>query len=299
MREIKLFGASNIAGEYLKIEYKNFLNKTKLVSFSRSNKLDIYFDLNSTLYPKELSIKEETIIISLAPIWLFVPFLKTYIKKINTNKIKGIIVTSSTSVNTKRYSWDKFDKSLFMKLSYWEEELIKINKNYNLKITIIRPSIIYGNIGYEDDNNLSFLVKLMKKFIFLPIPKETGIRQPIHYSQLIKCILKISQSYLKLNSSVNTNARLSILDIGGDEELSYEKMLFRIKEYLVNESLLRKCFIIKIPNRIFFLILSPLILFSPRYYAAILRISVNMGGFSPSNKILGKKKNKFPLRIKK
>ena len=135
--------------------------------------------------------------------------------------------------------------------------------------------------------------------MFIPIPKETGIRQPIHYSQLIKCILKISQSYLNSNSSINKKGRLNILDIGGDEELSYEKMLFRIKENLGKQSLLRRCFIIKIPNRIFFLILSPLIIISPRYYASILRISSNMGGFSPAYKIHREKKNKFPLRIKK
>ena len=40
------------------------------------------------LYPKELSLKEDTLIISLAPIWLFVPFLKDYISKINQKKIQ-------------------------------------------------------------------------------------------------------------------------------------------------------------------------------------------------------------------
>ena len=299
MKEIKLFGASNFAGEYFKKEYKKTLKRTKLVSFSRSNKLDIFFDLNSSLYPKELSLKEETLIISFAPIWLFVPFLKNYINTINIKKISGIIVTSSTSVNTKRYAWNKFDKNLYLKLSYWEQELINLNKNHNLKITIIRPSLIYGDIGYEEDKNVSFIINLMKKFMFLPIPKETGIRQPIHYSQLIKCMIKISKSYLDLNSATNKKGSLNIFDIGGDEELSYEKMLLRIKKHLLNESKLRRCFIIKIPNRIFFLILSPLIIFSPRYYASILRISSNMGGFSPAYKIHKEKKNKFPLIIKK
>ena len=111
----------------------------------------------------------------------------------------GIIVTSSTSVNTKRYAWNKFDKNLYMKISYWEEELINLNKEHNLNITIIRPSLIYGDIGYEEDKNLSLIIKIMKKFIFLPIPKETGIRQPIHYSQLIKCIIKLTiKASLKL-----------------------------------------------------------------------------------------------------
>ena len=78
MKEIKLFGASNLAGEYFKNEYKKFLNKTKLVSFSRSSKFDIYFDFNSSLYPKELNLKEDTLIISLAPYMA----IRTFFKKL-------------------------------------------------------------------------------------------------------------------------------------------------------------------------------------------------------------------------
>ncbi len=297
MSEIKLFGISAETEKYFKKVYKKYLNQTKLDIFSRSNKKSIYFDLNSSLYPKELFLKEETLLISFAPIWLFVPFLRNYINKKNRAKIKGIIVTSSTSVNTKKYSWNKFDKKLYSDLSYWEEELIKINKKFDLKVTIIRPTLIYGDIGYDEDKNLSLIIKLMRKFIFLPIPKETGIRQPIHYSQLINCILKISNSYL--NSYKKNKGELSVLNIGGDEELSYEKMLERIKENLLKECLLKKCFLIKIPNKIFFLIFSPIILISPKYYESILRISVNMGDFQPSYKIHGKKGAKFPVRIRK
>ncbi len=296
MTEIKLFGISAEAQQYFKNMYKKYLTQTKINIFSRSNKKSIYFDLTSSLYPKELFLKEETLLISLAPIWLFVPFLRNYINKKNRDKIKGIIVTSSTSVNTKKYSWNKFDKKLYSDLSYWEEELMKINKKFDLNVTIIRPALIYGDIGYDEDKNLSFIIKLIRKFIFIPIPKETGIRQPIHYSQLINCVLKISNSYL--NSSKN-NGELSVLNIGGDEELSYAKMLERIKGSLLKESPLKKCFLIKIPNRIFYLIFSPIILISPKYYESILRISVNMGGFQPSYKIHGKKEAKFPLRIKK
>ena len=109
--------------------------------------------------------------------------------------------------------------------------------------------------------------------------------------------IELIRDYLK--SSEKNKGELSILNIGGDEELSYENMLERIKENLSKESLQKKCFLIKIPNRIFFLIFSPIILISPKYYASILRISMNMGGFQPSYKIHGKKEAKFPLRIKK
>ena len=57
-------------------------------------------------------------------------FLKIILIK-KYNKIKGIIVTSS-KVNTKKYSWNKFDKKLYSDLS---KELIKINKKFNIKMT--------------------------------------------------------------------------------------------------------------------------------------------------------------------
>ena len=126
MSEIKLFGVSTEAGKYLKKEYKKYLNQTKLVSFSRSSNSGIYFDLTSPSCPKELSLSEETLLISLAPIWLFVPFLKSYIKLINREKVKGIIITSSTSINTKKYTWNKFDKKLYSELSYWEESVKEV-----------------------------------------------------------------------------------------------------------------------------------------------------------------------------
>ena len=296
MTEIKLFGSTTIAGQYFKKEYNSYLKNTKLNCFSRSNKSDIYFDLNSSSYPKELFLKEETLIISFSPIWLFVPFLKNYLKQINLKKIKGLIIISSTSVKTKKYSWNDFDKKLYYELSFWEKELINISNIYDLNTTIIRPTLIYGDIGYEEDKNLSYIIRFMNFSLFLPIPKETGLRQPIHYSQLSKCILALSKSYL--NENLRRKRKLKILNIGGDEELNFEELLIRIQEKFSKDFKRRKCFLIKIPNRLFFFIFSPLIIFSPKYYAALLRVSINMVGFEPSYKIHGQNKNKFPVNTR-
>jgi len=296
MTEIKLFGASTIAGQYLKKKYDSYLKDTKLTCFSRSNKSDIYFDLSSSVYPKELFLNEETLIISFSPIWLFVPFLKNYLEQINLKKIKGLIIISSTSVKTKKYSWNDFDKKLYYELSFWEKELIKLTNIHSLKTTIIRPTLIYGDIGYKEDKNLNNIIRLMNFSLFLPIPKETGLRQPIHYSQLSKCTLALSKSYLSENLS--EKKELNIFNIGGDEELNFEELLNRIQENFPKNLKLRKCFLIKIPNRLFFFIFSPLIIFSPKYYAALLRISINMVGFEPSYKIHGENKNKFPVNAR-
>ena len=132
--------------------------------------------------------------------------------------------------------------------------------------------------------------------LFLPIPKETGLRQPIHYSQHSKCILALSKSYK--NENLSTKRELKILNIGGDEELNFEELLNRFQENFPKDLKLKKCFLIKIPNRLFFFIFSPLIIFSPKFYAALLRVSINMVGFEPSYKIHGQNKNKFPVNTR-
>ena len=115
MYEIELFGSSTPAGNYFKKNYRKYLVKSNLNSFSRTGLNDIYFDLTNSEIPKKLYLKNDTLIVSLAPIWIFIPFLKKYLPKINASKIKGLIVTSSTSVLTKNYSWSYFDKKLYEK----------------------------------------------------------------------------------------------------------------------------------------------------------------------------------------
>ena len=66
-------------------------------------------------------------------------------KKITKIAMKGIICCSSTSVITKKYSWHNYDKKLISKISS-EQSLIKIYL-YKICISIIRPTLIYGNSG--------------------------------------------------------------------------------------------------------------------------------------------------------
>ena len=56
-------------------------------------------------------------------------------------------------------------------------------------------------------------------------------------------------------------------------------MLERIKGKLPKNTYENFCFFIKIPNRLFFFLTSPLVLLSPKLYESILRISINLSGF--------------------
>ena len=294
MTNIILFGATTSTGKYIKNNHKRIIQKSTLFCFSRNRNSNLFLDLTNYDFPNEIPKNKDLIIISLAPIWLFVPYLESIFNKryIKCKYIKGIIVTSSTSVITKKYSWNKFDKDLHSKLLSCEKRLINLNKRNNLKITIMRPTLIYDDIGSNLDKNLSVLTSIMKKTYLLPIPYDSGLRQPIHISQFGESILNISKSYINDKCENGTK----IINIGGDEELSYQEILNRIKENCLSKDSIQNCNLIKIPNRIFFLICIPIIIFSPKLYEALLRISVNMNGFTKSYKISGIKKQMFPIK---
>lgn len=292
MINIFLFGGTTGTGRFIKKNYANYFDNATIYNFSRKKGEDQFFDLNSSNYPKELFSDNDSIIISLAPIWLFVPFLISYLKIANTRNIKGVIVTSSTSVITKKYSWNRFDRKLSQNLEYWEDKLKELKISHKLRISLIRPTLIYGNLGSNSDRNISFLINFMRKSFFLFIPKETGLRQPLHFSQLGSCIMKLSQSFTYKTIELD---KLKIYNVGGDEELSYERMLIKIKNNLLKNDNVHNCKIIKIPNRLFFILCLPILIFSPKNYEAVQRLSVNMSGFISSHKISGDNKKFFPV----
>ncbi len=297
MTNILLFGSTTKTGQYINSYYKEFIENSKIYCFSSKKNSTYYLDLKSHIFPDLITLNKKFIIISLAPIWLFVPYLESILerKKINKKYILGIIVTSSSSVITKKYSWNKFDNNLYKKLSLCEKKLSNLNRKYNLRISIVRPTLIYDDIGNNSDKNISFLVKMMQKTIILPFPKHTGLRQPIHFSQLGQSILNISKSY---NLDNNKKKTMQVLNLGGDEELTYQEILYRIKKSWPKSNRIN-CIFLKIPNRAFFLLCIPIIIFSPKLYEAIQRTTINMNGFTKSYKISGKKKKFFPVKFNK
>ena len=124
MKSILLFGSSTKTGNYICKNYGVLTNYSKVYRFSRKKNADFYLDLKSDNFPKYFFDKK-FVIISLAPIWLFVPYLESLLdtKKIDKKNILGLIVTSSTSAITKKYAWNKYDQELSEKLISWERKL--------------------------------------------------------------------------------------------------------------------------------------------------------------------------------
>ena len=81
--------------------------------------------------------------------------------------------------------------------------------------------------------------------------------------------------------------------IGGDEEISYENMIKRIINFLYKKNKISFCKVVTIPNRIFLLIFTPLLLISPKIFDAIQRLGTNLSGFTKVNLIIKEEKEKF------
>ena len=118
-------------------------------------------------------------------------------KKPNIFKdLKSIIAISSSSVITKKFSYNLFDRNLVYKLQK-AEEIIKNFLDLNIPCLIICPTLIYGKSKNYEDNNLSLIKKLVQYSPFIILPKNTGLRQPLHCNQLALLIFE------KINENIN------------------------------------------------------------------------------------------------
>lgn len=107
----------------------------------------------------------------------------------------GLIVSSSSSAITKRFASNLFDRELVARLTAAEDRLLSASHSLGLECRIPRPTIIYGQIGPYDNRNLSRLIGLMRRLPLLPLPAQTGLRQPILAGQLAAVALELARQF--------------------------------------------------------------------------------------------------------
>ncbi len=288
MTIIKIFGSSSLVGKYFvdtNIDYE-------LVCYSRKNKNHVFLDLQNEDTFLNFSC-ENAFLVSFAPIWLVENFIsqleKKHLDKLKT--LKGAIIYSSTSAITKRFAANVFDKNLSKLLISSENHILSIFKKYSINCQIIRPTIVYGIYKDLNDRNFIHIINLFKKLPFCIIPCQTGYRQPIHFSQLSKLTYLLLEKLIKNNSKDKIN---QIIEVGGDEEISYSELLKRLS--FVSSNLQKKrCRLLPIPNNLFYILLSPLLIFKPKTFESLYRMQSDLSGFPKYSDYVGKTSDKFPL----
>ena len=293
MMDIFLLGASTPVGLTLKeIIYKNFPD-LKLLINSRNNSEFQYIDLTKPSTYKLERFKNKLIIVSFSPIWYVSKFFEVLENKNKLSLIKALLVCSSTSATTKKFSNCDFDKKLVSKLCDSENSIIKICSTNKIILKIIRPTLIYTSPGsIFKDKNVSLITKFLKFSPFIILPKDTGLRQPIHVTQLASYIKTLIKNILEENIS---HFDTKIVELGGDSVISYKEMIMRIKNSYIKNYFLRFCLIITLPNRVFYFLMFPVNLINPRIFSAIMRINSNLSGFNKISYLLGIDSDEFPL----
>ena len=264
----------------------------EIIEYTRKNlgKPYISFDLNSPHKFNLINTHKTSTIVSFAPIWIISRFLNeiSIIKPEFFNNVQKILICSSSSVVTKRYSFNSFDQKLSKSLEESENSLIKLCESIKLDFKIVRPTLIYGSYGGFKDKNFSKIIKFMRVSPLLILPKNSGYRQPISCYELANVFFNLFE---KSNPKKKIQSKILV---GGDTILTFNEMLIAIKNSTSKRDRARKCFLIFVPDKIFIFLISSICILSRKKYEALLRVFANLSHFTQQHQLTNKKSKFFP-----
>jgi nucleoside-diphosphate-sugar epimerase len=234
--------------------------------------------------------KDPQIWISFAPIWLLAPFLSALVRHHPEALagLKGVVACSSSSVITKRFAANRFDRELVARLAAAQEQLLQLCERLGVPCRILAPTLIHGRSAHHADRNVEALRRLLRRTPLLPLPADTGLRQPIAAADLAAVALR--QSRLLLAGALVGQPPL--LTLGGDETLTYRALLERIQ---AADPRAARCRLVSLPTPLFQWLASPLLLLAPKTFAAVQRLSADLAGFPRAADLLGRPPRPFAV----
>lgn len=127
-----------------------------------------------------------------------------------------IVALSSTSAETKHDSENPLERALARSLRQSEQQLFELGAVYGCAVTMLRPTLIYGN---GPDRNLSRLTAIARRCGRLPLPASAiGQRQPVHADDLAAALQTCAR---------RPDLAAEVLTLPGGETLSYRAMVQR------------------------------------------------------------------------
>ena len=293
--QIHLFGSQTPTGEALNHQLQSTHATHQLFAYSRSNPLLLSADFcDPGAFRPGGEPSAPGLWISFAPIWLLAPFLEQLAREHpeRLQSLRGVVACSSSSAITKRFAANRFDRELVARLTTAEDQLIATCQRLELPCRILRPTLIYGRVGPYVDRNLSRMIALMRRLPLLPLPAHTGLRQPIHASQLAAVALELVRQFTTTGWDPQLPQRIAL---GGDSELSCAAMLRALQQLLPQTDPAQRCRVLPVPSRLFYAAASPLLLQSPKAFEAVLRMGSDLTGFTPAHQLLNAKPQPFPV----
>jgi hypothetical protein len=300
--QLHLFGAATPTGEAFRECVASADFPLPLYSYSRSRAMRMvcprkvhYADFcNPQAFFPAGDSGVPAIWVSFGPIWLLAPFLEQLACEHPERlaALRGLIASSSSSAITKRFAFNRLDRELVTRLNSAEYQLLATCRRINVPCCILQPTLVYGQVGPYGDGNLSLIHKHLRSLPLLPLPSDSGLRQPIHASQLASVALHFAQ---KVADSGWVSSLPERIALGGDTTLTYSEMIIALQEALPFGTSARRCRLLTIPNRLFFLLAGPLLFYSPKAFEAVLRMGSDLSGFTPAYQLLGAEPQPFPV----
>jgi hypothetical protein len=292
--KINLFGANNPSGAYFLSLCKDSqcLTWGRKMHNGKGLENHVFCDLST---PSTCEIDRlDGLIISFAPIWLLVQFLETLnsLKPSFLAGLQGIVACSSSSYLTKRFAFNRADQELAAMLNKSHERILSMANRLDIPCRIIAPSLVYGVVNGYSDKNVSHLIGTLRQLPVVLVPKSCGERQPIHASQLAKCVFHEAKM---MEVTAYNSKDCSLYCLGGDETLDYVDMLRRIQTCLPLHDKGRGCIILMVPDWLFYLMVSFFLTTNQKFAEALCRMKSNLSGFIEVHRITGTNASKFPI----
>ena len=280
--KVHLFGYRSFLGHSLYSALSSFFGSENVFCYSRKknphiqNSYELDYDCPAS-FPFYNLTDDNHVFISCIPIWIFSPFFKSLDigNIISTSKVSLIAFSSSSSI-TKYYSFSTFDKNLSRLLRSSESDLCSTCQLNSISCHVLRTSMIYGQSSSLSDKNLTLIKSLLRYIPLVILPRSSGLRQPVHISELNKVILALIHQ-LQASSAL----KQSIISVGGNSEILFNELIHLIIRTSSPYDLARYTFVLKIPNSLFYFLASPLLFYSVKLYASLLRISSDLASFTP------------------
>ena len=141
LMELHLFGASTPTGEAFRQRVERIEPSVPLYSYSRRSADHPADFLHPDKFIPAGEPGGELIWISFGPIWLLAPFLKKLARDHPDRLVglRGLIACSSSSVLTKRFAANSFDRELVAKLREAEKQLLDTCHHHHVYAASFSP----------------------------------------------------------------------------------------------------------------------------------------------------------------
>lgn len=228
--------------------------------------------------------------ICFAHLWLLAPFLEALmaVQPKALEGLRGVVACGSSSVITKRFAANHFDRDLVRRLNQAQRQLLYKCARLSVPARILAPTMIHGRTTHHRDHNVETLRRWLRRLPLLPLPAHTGLRQPISAADLAAVALDQAQ---RLTAP---DAVSALLPLGGDEELSYRQLLQRLQG---GDPRAARCLLLNLPTSLFQAMASPLLLLSPKSFEALQRVSADLAGFPSVAELLDRPRRPFAPAI--